>query len=71
MTKLTSNIAQGRIYHAALIAGPHGGLVVERKGRRGGAMLPTAHPQYAEYVAAIRTAVDADEIDALCRAIVN
>ena len=38
MTKLTSNIAQGRIYHAALIAGPHGGLVVERKGRRGGAV---------------------------------
>lgn len=45
------------------------GLIVESTRKSGGVQLRANHPQYAEYVDAFRTAIDAQEADALCRAI--
>ena len=42
------------------------GLIIESTRKPGGVQLRPDHPQYAEYVDAIRTAIDAQEADALC-----
>jgi hypothetical protein len=47
------------------------GLIIESTRKRGGVQLRPEHPQYGEYVDAIRTAIDSDEADALCRALLN
>ena len=47
------------------------GLIIESTRKRGGIQLRPEHPQYSEYVDAIRTAIDSDEADALCRALLN
>ena len=47
------------------------GLVIESKRKQGGINLPHNHPQFAEYVDALRTAIDDSEGDALCRALLN
>ena len=47
------------------------GLVIESTRKKGGVQLRPEHPQYSEYVDAIRTAIDSDEADALCRALLN
>jgi hypothetical protein len=47
------------------------GLIVESTRKAGGVQLKPEHPQYGEYVDAIRTAIDSDEADALCRALIN
>jgi hypothetical protein len=47
------------------------GLVIESTRKTGGVQLRPDHPQYAQYVDAIRTAIDAKEADALCRALLN
>lgn len=47
------------------------GLIVESTRKTGGVQLRPDHPQYAEYVDAIRNAVDSDEADALCKALLS
>jgi hypothetical protein len=47
------------------------GLVIESTRKSGGVQLRPDHPQYSEYVDAFRTAIDAAEADALCRALLN
>jgi hypothetical protein len=47
------------------------GLIVESTRKVGGVQLRPDHPQYAEYVDAIRTAIDAQEADALCKALLS
>lgn len=47
------------------------GLVVQSHRTGTGNMMPTSHPQYADYVEAIETAIDATEANALCRAVLN
>lgn len=47
------------------------GLVIESTRKPGGVQLRPNHPQYSEYVDAIRTAIDTEEADALCRALLN
>jgi hypothetical protein len=47
------------------------GLIVESTRKAGGVQMRPDHPQYAEYVDAFRTALDAAEADALCRALLN
>ena len=45
------------------------GLIVQNHRTGTGRCLPAAHPQFADYLAAIEGAVDAAEGDALCRAL--
>jgi len=47
------------------------GLVIESTRKAGGVQLRPDHPQYADYVDAIRTAIDTAEGDALCRALLS
>lgn len=47
------------------------GLIVESARKPGGIQMRPNHPQYAEYVDAFRTAIDAKEADALCRALLS
>ena len=47
------------------------GLIVESTRKIGGVQLRPDHPQFSEYVDAIRTAIDDEEADALCKALLN
>ena len=47
------------------------GLIIESTRKSGGVQLRPDHPQYAEYVDAIRTAIDDKEADALCKALLS
>jgi hypothetical protein len=47
------------------------GLIVEHNRKKGGIQLKPNHPQYCEYVDALRTAIDSKEADALCKALVQ
>jgi len=47
------------------------GLVVQSHYTGTGNMLPKSHPQYADYIEAIETAIDTAEANALCRALLN
>ncbi len=47
------------------------GLVIESTRKNGGVVLRHDHVQFAEYVDALRTAIDEKEGDALCRALLN
>lgn len=47
------------------------GLVIESTRKAGGVNLRHDHPQFNEYVDALRTSIDDDEGDALCRALLN
>lgn len=47
------------------------GLIIESNSKKGGVQLRKDHPQYAEYVDAFRTAIDSEEADTLCRALIN
>jgi hypothetical protein len=47
------------------------GLIIESTRKAGGVQLRPDHPQYAEYVDAIRTAIDEKEADALCKALLS
>ena len=47
------------------------GLLVESKRRAGGVILRHDHAQFADYVDALRTAIDDQEGDALCKALLN
>lgn len=50
---------------------PIAGLIVQSSRKAGGVCMPPTHPQYTEYVAAFDTAIDTDEADALCRALLS
>lgn len=45
------------------------GLVIESTRKAGGVQMKPDHPQFSEYVDAFRTAIDENEADALCRAL--
>jgi len=47
------------------------GLIVQSTRKTGGVQMRADHPQFAEYVDAFRTAIDAREADALCKALLN
>lgn len=47
------------------------GLIIESTRKSGGVQLRPDHPQYADYVDAIRTAIDEKEADALCKALLS
>jgi len=61
-------IHQSKHYAAHLMSC---GLVIESTRKQGGVVLRHDHVQFAEYVDALRTAVDDSEADALCRALLN
>lgn len=50
---------------------PRAGLIVESTRKTGGVQLKPDHPQFSDYVDAIRTAIDSAEADALCKALIN
>jgi hypothetical protein len=62
-------IHQSAHYAAHLLN--NSGLVIESTRKAGGVQLRRDHPQFAEYVDALRTAIDTDEADALCRALLT
>jgi len=47
------------------------GLIIQSTRKTGGVQMRADHPQFAEYVDAFRTAIDAREADALCKALLN
>ncbi len=47
------------------------GIIVESTRKTGGVNMRPDHPQFAEYLEAFRTAIDSDEADALCKALLN
>ena len=47
------------------------GIIVESTRKAGGVNMKPNHPQFAEYLDAFRTAIDSDEADALCKALLN
>lgn len=47
------------------------GLIVQSARKQEGTFLPADHPQFADYIDAITTAIDTAEADALCRALLN
>ena len=65
-----TTIFENQHYHACVLfyAGKES-LVVSRKRKQGGKHL--IGPKAAEWIEAIRTAIDTDEASALCRAVVN
>lgn len=50
---------------------PLAGLIIQSTRKAGGVRLAPDHPQYADWVEAFETAIDAQEADALCRALLN
>lgn len=67
----TETLHQSSRYTAHLIPGQYGGLVVASTRKHGGKMLKPDHAQFAEYVEAFRDSLDAEESDALCRALLS
>lgn len=55
-------------YVAAIIKA---GLVVQSHHTGTGRFMPASHQQYADYVSAIESAIDAREADALCSALLR
>lgn len=47
------------------------GIIVESTRKAGGVNMRPNHPQFAEYLDAFRTAIDSDEADALCKALLS
>ena len=47
------------------------GLIIESTRKAGGVQMKPDHPQYGEYVDALRTAIDSQEADLLCRSLLN
>ena len=50
---------------------PRAGLIVQSARKPGGINMRPDHPQFADYVDAIKTAIDSDEADQLCKALLN
>ena len=64
MPKVSRVLYTSNRYTACLI-GP--GLVIQDNYHGTGKLLPTTHPQYADYIEAIETALDKAEADMICR----
>lgn len=47
------------------------GLIVQSMHKSGGVNMRPDHPQFAEYVDAFRTALDSQEADQLCKALLS
>ena len=62
-------IHQSAHYAAHLLN--NSGLIIESTRKQGGVQLRPDHPQFAEYVDAIRSAIDDKEADALCKALLS
>lgn len=62
-------IHQSGRYNAQLH--PRAGLIVCSTRKPGGVSMRPDHPQFAAYVDGIKTAIDSQEADALCRALIN
>ena len=67
--KTTSRVLFNSSHYVATIT--RAGLIVQNHRTGTGCLLPTNHPQHAEYADAIETAIDADEANSLCRALMN
>ena len=67
MPKVSRELHNSGRYNACII---RAGLVVQSHRSGNGRLLPVDHPQYADYVEALETAIDATESDALCRALI-
>jgi hypothetical protein len=52
-------------------AHPRAGLIIQSTRKPGGVRLAPEHPQYAVWLDAFETAIDPQEADALCRALLN
>lgn len=50
---------------------PRAGLIIESARKPGGVQMRPDHPQFADYVDALKTAIDGAEADALCKALIN
>ena len=50
---------------------PRAGLIVQSTRKAGGVCMRPDHPQFKDYVEAFETAIDTQEADALCRALLN
>ena len=57
-------------HYAAYLANS-AGIIVQSTRKAGGVNLKPDHPQFSEYLDAFRTAIDSDEADALCKALLN
>lgn len=51
--------------------GNSSGLIVQSTRKAGGVQMRPDHPQFAQYVDALRTAIDSDEADSLCKALLK
>jgi hypothetical protein len=47
------------------------GIIVESTRKVGGVSMRPDHPQFNEYLDAFRTAIDSQEADALCKALLS
>lgn len=47
------------------------GIIIESTRKSGGVNMKPDHPQFAEYLEAFRTAIDSQEADALCKALLS
>lgn len=68
MPRVSRELHNSGRYSACLVSC---GLVVQSHRTGTGRLLPDSHPQFADYLEAFDTAIDADESDALCRALIN
>ena len=50
---------------------PVAGLIIQSTKRNGGVRLRPDHPQFEQYLECFKTAIDATEADAICRALIN
>ena len=55
-------------HYAAYLANSSG-IIVESTRKSGGVNMRPDHPQFYEYLEAFRSAIDSDEADALCKAL--
>jgi len=62
-------IHTSKYYNAYLLH--HSGLIIESTRKTGGVQLLITHAQYDDYVDAIRTALDTEEADSLCKALMT
>lgn len=64
-------IHKGTRYTACHVAGIYECIAVTNNKTGKGVSLSADHPQFAEYMDALSTALDATEGDALCRAMIR
>ena len=50
---------------------PKAGLIIQSTRKPGGIQMRPDHPQFAEWVDSIQTAIDVAEADALCKSLLS